>query len=302
MLMISNFRQSVALGVLKAVKNQTVFPVIHSFMLVPNFGESPDLFYSADKISMSALDIVNVYQLTPSHPQFENSISKALVSSETNNLITAPGSQLLAARTDLEIQSPTKAYARLQIVLSLKPQTSPFVEENEKVKFETLVIPTLPNGIRPVAVLDFRIDLSQGAQKKPELIVQLGELQSFGAGEFIIKVENRKTSVPRLEGRANKSGTKFVAVTIGFENLKFDLETMNLSEINTVTRAGIRIGSSQFVVGGFRLESVDQEFQKEINSKIDAEVEAAKKTSADAIEIKLISLELMNELLERILK
>lgn len=302
LLMISNFRQSVAMGVQRAVAQQQIFPVRHSFMLVPNFGTAPDLFYSDEKISMSGTEVVNIYQMTPSHPKFESSITESLKKIEDANLIRAPGSQLLAARTDLQIESPEKMTARLQVVLSLSPSVSPFTETNEKVRFERLVIPHLPDGRRPVAILDFRLDLSKKEQVPPELTVQLGEFESFRAGEFKVWQDNRRAAVPRLEGVANKTGTKFIAINIGFETLRFNLETLSLSQIDTVTRAGVKIGSSQFVVGGFHLESVDKEFQNEINKKIVQEVENAKKKAASSIESQLMSINLMNLLFERILK
>lgn len=271
-------------------------------MLMPNLSAPQDVFYSSEKISMSATDIVNIFSMTPSHPKFQEAITTALKAPETMSLIKAPGSQLLAARTDLEITSVSEATARLQVVLVLEPQTSPFHESNEKVKFERLVIPELSGARRPVAVLDFKIDLSQQKSIPPELTIHLGELDKFENGEFLIKVQGRRASVPRLEGQANKAGAKFVAVNIGFEVLKFNLETLQLSAIDTVTRAGIRLGQSQFVVGGFHLESVDQEFQKEINSKIDGEVKKAKDKAAESIDSGLVTRKWLALLLERILQ
>jgi hypothetical protein len=54
--------------------------------------------------------------------------------------------------------------------------------------------------------------------------------------------------------------------------MQFDLAQLQLSSIKTITQPGLRIGKSSFVLKGFHVSSVDQQFQAEINKKIDAEV------------------------------
>lgn len=300
LLMISNLKTQLSAGLKTVAANNTMLPLTHSFMLVPNFDQRTDLFYGSEKISMSASEVVNVISMTPTHPRFDAKITQALKDVHSQDLIKTPGSELIAARTDVLVKSVDKTLVTVQVLLALDSLNTEFVEENDQVKFERLIIPENTSA-PPVALLTFEFDISQNP-KNPTLNVQLGAFDRYEGGKFLISDKDRNKSIPRLDGRANKTGLKFVAIQIGFTNLQFDLVQAQLTSINTITRPGLKFGKSSFVVGGFKISSVDQQFETEINKKIDAEIGKAIQNGQQAIESKLMSKEVMDLLLSKLLQ
>jgi hypothetical protein len=300
MLMVSNLRTDMLKGLKKAVTDDGVLPLTHSFMLIPNMSQTDNTFYDNDKISMSSDELVNVLTLTPSHPKFSEKLTETIKKSRNDHFLVVPGSKLLAAKSDITVTSTNNAQITIQILLALNPNTAPFSEKNEKVEFQKVVIPD-NKEYPPSAILTFTIDLSNQA-KAPTLLVELGHFDRYDYGSFLIDPKVSKKSQPRLEGKVAKKGLGFVAVQIGFERLKFDLSTLNLTEINTITKPGLKIGKSAFVIGGFNIASVDKEFETEINNTIDSEISKAIQKGSDYVDSQLMNKNVMESLLKQIMK
>ena len=300
LLMASNLQTEVSKGVKASAVNAQILPLTHSFLLIPALTDNNDLFYSADKVSMGSGEIANVLTLVPGHRDFDTKLTEALNAAREKRLLVVPGSHLLAARSDITVESTSKSLITLQVLLALDAVSSPFKEENEKVKFQTLVIPKNEKA-PPAALLTFQIEAS-AKPASPTLDVELGSFEKYENGKFLINGTAKTGSVPRLEGIAAKAGLKWVAVQIEFSRLKFDLAKLALVNINTITRPGLKLGGSSFVVGGFHVSSVDSEFQSEINKKIDAEVQTAIQKGKDKVDSQLMSKNVIEQLLKKVLE
>lgn len=300
MLFTSNLRKEIFDTLQASTLSTGLLPYNHGFLLIPTLEQSEDLFYGSEKISMSATDVVNVLGFSPTVKNFDSKLTQGLKAALGQEMFSLPGSQLLAARSDITISSTSQANIKVQLVVKLDSLTTPFLEKNEKVEFKQLVIPSV-QGTPSVAILTFDIDVNANP-KNPTLQVELGGFDKYENGQFLISNQNRADLVPRLEGNANKKGLKWVAIKIGFESLKFDLNQLQLTSLNTITRPGLQIGKSAFVVGGFHIDSVDTEFKNEVNKKIDAEVQTAINKGQEAIDSGLVTKKVIETILSSVLK
>ena len=186
-------------------------------------------------------------------------------------------------------------WVKIKTLLAIKKTTSDF--ENRvpgKVHLKKVVIPALAdNDIN--AVMEIDIDLSPKA-KFYDLTMHFGEFDQFinfaeakkinekalkasdrvDLFDFTIKKKGRQKAAPRLEGNADKPGLRRVALNFSFADLKMDLTTQSLTELDTLLSAGLRIKGKNYTFGAFNLSGVDSEFQNEINNTIQTEIKKTK--------------------------
>jgi len=265
------------------VGDQSIWPLAQEIVLTPWLDKKDNLFYGVDKISMDSAHLVNVLGVTPSSLGFDKKLTTAVQEFQkrsTGNL-TDPA-YLLGFSGHLHLDPKRESLLTLRVLLGLKPERMKFEKINDQVKLEQLVIPETDHG-GPVAALTFNIGLSPNSAA-PTLDITFGEFDKFEDGSFVILATNQEKSTPRLVGTLNKNGLKWIATHFAFKKMTLDLEQKHLSDLEMLTSAGINIGGAQFTVGGFSVQSVDQQFQAEINNTIDAEVKKAIRTGKDKIE------------------
>ena len=256
------------------------FPFIHDTYLIPWSEKRENLFYDADKVSMQSTELVNVLAQAKFQDRFADKLTENIRVLQKSSAGSTDPVVLLALRSFLMLQKD-KATLTLRVLLALKPRTEPFVQENEKAKFQKLVIPALAGsrpalpGSWPVVSLLFSFDLGE-AKTVATCKAEFGEFVRFDpkvAGNFVLS-DNRVEASPRLVGQAAVL-KKWVPVEISFSNLRFDMQTLKVDALETLVSPGIRFGLGYFGVQGLHMKSVDQEFQAEINRNIQKEIDKA---------------------------
>jgi len=115
------------------------------------------------------------------------------------------------------------------------------------------------------------------------LIVNFGDFDRYAEGFFLLDKSNLRLTGPRIEGTVNKNYVKKVGINFMFSTLVFNLKTLDLVTLKTMISPGLRIKGTNFTRGAFHVESIDTEFQNEINKTIDSEIDKAVKTGEDKI-------------------
>ncbi len=260
------------------ITDHTYFPLIQDIFLVPWNQKERDLFYSADKISMNEGEVVNVLGVAPATPSFDRKLTEDIKKFQTKLYKTSETAFLLGLRSFLWVHYDERDFKKeaaaarltLRVLLGLKGGLFPFKEENDRVKLDKAIVPEIPDT-GSVASLTFDIDLSQ-KPNPPLLHIEFGDFEKFENGDFVLVAKGKEKVAPRLEGIVNKPGLKKVAVNFSFEKLTFNLETQKVTALETLVSPGLRIGTTNYVVGALHLEDVDKEFKAEINKTIEAEV------------------------------
>jgi len=256
-------------------------PVNFEVRLIPWTSTPPSI--GEDKITIFSDSLTNMLGMSLNTPPFDTYVLE-----ETKKLqaILFPqvkaAAFLLGMNTKIQIMKGTDSHAFIKILLCIKPSQSPFKQSNEKVDFQTLVVPDqLTNGI--VAELSLDVNLTDVAQA-PTLSVQFGELQAIEKGIYILNQQKNKEIFPYLEGKVKKLGPfKDVNTKFLFPLMKLNLETLKVSQLDTLVTPTLSVLGAQFVVKGFRIESVNQEFSNEINKMLEEELQKAQTDHAPVI-------------------
>ena len=272
-----------------SITDSSIFPLIQDAYIAPWTDKKKDPFYSAQKISMSALELVNVLGISPGSERFDKTLTDNIKALQSKlHQTSGDPTYLLGIRRFLWLsvdennaKKEVKAFLTLRVLLGLKPGYFPFSEENDRVKLDRVAIPDI-SGRGSCASLTFEIDLSQ-KPVPPLLHVEFGDFEKFEQGDFIIGESGRHNVAPRLEGVVNKPGLKHVAVNFSFRKLTFDLTTQRVSSLETLVSPGIRVGTTNHVLGALSVASVNDEFKGEINKTIEAEVKKSGNTLLNKI-------------------
>lgn len=266
------------------------FPLASEAWLVPWTETSTDVFYNANKISISPTEAANVLTALPGSEGFNKVISEKIQKLRTK-LRAQPNTPvfLLASRYFMFI-APGKSRLSINLLIGLAPFSGPFEKDDPKVKFKTVVVPDIP-GKGLTAAVTFSVPLEQS--EAPIVKVAFGDFKAYEKGVFAMETSGAAKAVPRLEGTANKTGTRWIALNFGFKDLALNLQTAQIDQISTLVSPGLKIGKANWTVGGIHAESIDQTFQDEINKTIDTELQGAIDKGNDQVLDGLLSKEVL---------
>src|SRR5690606_46244 len=118
-------------------------------------------------------------------------------------------------------------------------------------------------------------DIPLFADTTPKLHLEFGKFDRYAEGAYITADTDRAKSAPRLEGKANKPGVGWIGLNFSFKKLTLDVRRAQVSNLSTLLSTGLRVGDSNFVVGGLSVNSIDESFQQEINNTIDDQIKDA---------------------------
>lgn len=280
MALAGNARQSLATD-LRSVFNvrNAQFPQVSEAWLLPWPEEPSELFYDADKISASPTRAANVVKTLPGSENFPPKFNELVrIMQNARHAKHDEPAYLIAARYFLFVM-PGRTRLTVRLLIGLNPTAQPFVKEDEQVKFSKLVVPgTADTGITAAVTIEIPID-----DGKPTLHLAFGEFKGLEKGIFVVEEQGRAKKAPRLEGQLNKRGAGWVALDFAFQELTFDLATMQVENLSALVSPGIKIGGTKWTVGGIRASSVDQAFQTEINNTIDGQIRSAINSGNQAI-------------------
>ncbi len=266
------------------------FPLVSEAWLVPWTEPAGEVFYDANKISLSPAEAANVLRAVPGSAAFAQKLAERIQILRSKLRAEADTAAYpLAARYVLFV-APKQSTLTIRILVGLKPHQGPFEKADDKVKFRRVVVPDVP-GKGVTAALTISVPLDR--EEAPELKVAFGDFVGMDAGNFAMSSNTIAQTAPRLEGEANKRGTGWVALNFAFQELQFNLRTVQLEQLSTIVSPGLKVGSARWTVGGIRAASVDQAFQAEINRTIDGELKSALERGNDQILSGLLTRDLL---------
>jgi len=266
-------------------------PLDFEVRLIPWTSTPPSI--GEEKITLFSDSLTNILGLSLNTPPFD-----AYVLEETKKLQSMLFHQengpafLLGMNTKIQILKDADSRATIKILLCIRPSEYPFKQSNNKVDFKTLVVPDkLANGINAELTIDLNLT---NVDETPTLLVQFGELQDIKQGIYSLDQQKKKGIFPFLEGTVKKVGPfKDVSTKFLFPLMKLDLETLKVSKLDTLIVPTLNVLGAQFVVKGFRIESVNQEFSNEINKILEEELQKVQKNHAPDILDGLMSKEII---------
>lgn len=277
--------------------NYSLFPFVHEIFLIPWNEKRGDLFYGAEKITVEPSKYVNILGTNPKSSEFSKKLTgeiKALQSKFYQS--SALPVQLLGLRYRIWIDpfanGEFSRVLKLQVLLGLKPRKEPYVNNTDKMNLYELEIPDLGDR-QPVAVLNLDLPLMNAATD-PKLKIELGDFQEYsnasGDGEFKLVPTGRNKSTPKLHGYLPHKNLSKVGIDFSFNQMEFNLKTLNLSALDLLVSPGLHLKNANFTIGGFNVESVDKEFQGEINKTLDQQIQNAIKQGKSQLENGLMKL------------
>lgn len=277
-------------GSIPALKKVMSGPLIREYLFIP-WKKKGNTFYDSDKVSIAQIDSMKGLAPTGSSDGFARVLTRYLKEFQEEAFKNSNHPvYLLAMRQFFYIDMKGKSSVHLRILLGVKPNpdaVAEFLNENDQVKFDRVVLPpvkksggdyvavTYPEEKRGM-VASLLLSFPLGDSGKPTLEANLGSFKEYKDGNFVVEDGTGQKYVPRLEGQAkipHLNFVKFVAFNPGFAQLKMDLSTQQLTELDTILGAGIRIGKVNYIVPwSFKNEGVNEQFQTEINKTIKAEI------------------------------
>jgi hypothetical protein len=256
------------------------FPIVAEAWIIPWTEARTDIFYDGSKISLSATEAANVLKALPGSDGFNKKLTES-VQTLRAKFRTEEKSPvfLLAARHFLFI-APGKSRLTIRLLIGLQPYSGDFKKDDPKVKFSKVVVPDIPGkGITAALTIDIPIEENEA----PTISMAFGDYKGLEKGNFVMEDSGAAKVTPRLEGTANKPGTGFVALNFAFKNMSLNLRTVQLDQISTLVSPGLAVGKARWTIGGIHAESIDQIFQKEINTTIDTSIKGAIDNANDTI-------------------
>ena len=247
-------------------------PAISEAMIIPWLQAREDVFYDAEKISISPTEVVNVLGASASSDRFAEKLTEDIKALQAKLYRESDQPVYLLAARHFLFVSPNQTKLTVRVLLGLKKFETAFSKEDPRVKFSKIAIPDV-EGEGAVASVMFEVGI--GDNEPPKLHLEFGKFGKYEKGNFVIAEDGIAKAAPRLEGQANKPGTGWIALNFSFKKLTLNMRTAQLSSLNTLLSPGLRVGGSNFVVGGFGIQSIDQSFQTEINNTIDASIRDA---------------------------
>ncbi len=180
---------------------------------------------------------------------------------------------------------------KTQLLLGLNPAEIPFSQANDQVSFSHLVVPqTLPIAAPPVMSVQFNQSV-RAARTRPTMNVEFGPLKGWNPSIGKLKIElgetrslcdGRSSSTPYLKGQLGAravgnatmaSAIQGLPVNFYLYDLNVDLLSSRVTTMNLAIGAGFRVGGSRFIFGCVNAESIDQQFQSEVNKTIESQVQ-----------------------------
>lgn len=271
-----------------------VFPMVSDVYLIPWQTEERNLFYSADKISMSPDGVANVLISSNNSEKFEAQVTAQIKELQQLRFSTENPVYLLGLRGFIFVNPRGESNLRISTLLALKPGNIPFTQSNDQITFEKIYI---PGNAQSPAVVKLSLNIPLFKLQAPTLEAEFGEFEAFSKGNFNLKERSRQNMSPSMEGKSAKGS---IPLSFGFSSLKFDLETLNVSDLNLLTSLGYLSKRGRLPIGGFKVSSVNQQFQQEINNTLNAEVQKAREAGQEAVESRIFSNEILKEALESI--
>jgi hypothetical protein len=275
---VGNIQQELAV---KLSKIKLENDIEYNVMLVP-WDEKIQLpFYKADKVSMSANEAANFLGSSPRTSGFNEKLTAKMKSLQNQFFLygNEPVS-LISMMFTLTLKKSGEKDLLVQVLTQLKEAVIPFNNTNDKVVLDKIVIPAISQ--KGVSGL-FTFDIDLNAKTDPKLIVNFGDFDRYAEGFFLLDKSNLRLTGPRIEGLVNKNYLKKVGINFMFSTLIFNLKTLDLVNLKTMISPGLRIKGTNFTRGAFHVESIDTEFQNEINKTIDSEIDKAVKGGEDKI-------------------
>lgn len=280
--------------------------------LIPYQDESRNLFYSSEKISMSPENLTNVLGASRDSSKFEKTVTEQIKALQALRADTINPVFLLGLKSSILINdkkacgSDIDSCLKVTALLALKatgPEGIPFTQANDQVAFEKIVIPgTRENMATANMSLVIPLVKASGAEagKGPWLEVEFGEFESFVDGSFKLKEARRQDMAPGMQGKAKLVAGATAPVTFSFSSLIFDLEKQEVEGLNVLTSLGYLSKRGRLPIGGFKVQSVNTQFQAEINKTIEGEIKALEDQAVAAAEDKLQYAPLLKEALSSI--
>lgn len=266
-------------------------PAVSEAYLIPWLAEKDDLFYDNEKISMDAAEVANVIKAMPGSDAFAKHLTDDIKALQKKLYGSSQDPWFLLSARHLLFVAPGKSRLMVRVLVGLKPTEVPFTKTDDRVKFNKMKVPDLQErGV--VASLLFDADL-ETPNATPKLTVEFGDFAAYEKGNFTVDAATQAKYAPRLEGQANKTGTSWVALNFNFQKVTIDMRTAQVASISTLLSPGLRVAGSNWVVGGLRVQSIDQSFQTEINNTIDQQLKTALDQANDKIFDGMMSKEIM---------
>lgn len=283
-------------------------PYEGSVYLIPYQDESRNLFYSSEKITMTPGQVTNILMTSRTSEKFEKTVTEQIKKLQSLRANSANPVFLLGVKSSIFINNTSGCGAEIEsclkvnVLLALKPTGAsgiPFTQANDQVTFERIVIPGSPES-QSTANMKFVIPLvkanGSAASKAPWLEVEFGEFESFAKDTFKLKESGRQNMSPAMEGK----GKNFIPLTFSFSSLKFDLENQKVEGLNVLTSLGFVSKRGRLPIGGFKVKTVNTQFEAEINKTIETEIAALEQQAVDAAEERLKYAPIFNEALTTI--
>ncbi len=289
--------------------HQMTAPFESAVYLIPFQSENRNLFYSASKISMSPDQVSNVLMTSKDSTKFEATVTEQIKALQALRSNTPNPLFLLGIQSTILINNSkcagVKSCLKVNALVALKPTGPagiPFTQANDQVTFENIVIPGSSTNLATARLLlTIPLTKTNDAQSKfkaPTLEVEFGEFESYSQGQFKLKESGRQNMAPGMQGKFKNKG--FAKLTFSFSSLIFDLENQNVRGLNILTSLGYVSKRGRLPIGGFKVKSVNTQFEDEINKTIDAEIKAVTDSAEQNIESKLQYTPLLKEALQTI--
>jgi hypothetical protein len=298
MALVDSARKSLADGLAPVLQDSSnKFPVVSEAWLLPWTEETTDFSYDRDKISLSPTETANVLKALPGSDGFNKNVSERIQKLRTKlKADTKTPVFLLASRYFLFV-NPGKSRLTIRTLVGLQPYSGPFEKDDPKVKFDKVTVPDLP-GKGITAAITFDIPLEEN--DPPMVTAVFGDFRALEKGNFEMDASGGAKTSPRLEGKANKTGTRWIALNFAFRDMSVNLRTAQLDQLTTLVSPGLKVGKGRWTVGGIHAESIDTTFQTEINNTIDGEIKKAMTNANDTILDGLLTKDMLEQAFTKI--
>ncbi|MCX6119374.1 MAG: hypothetical protein NT027_17685 [Proteobacteria bacterium] len=284
-------------SLLKEVKSiETVpdlkFPHVHDTWLIPWPQEEKDGFYSNEKLSASSTEIANILSINPGSESFYKKSTESIKKLQASDFKNSESPFFLLGIRSFIFLNPGSSKITFRVLLGLKPATKPFDQTNESVKLSQLIVPEIKErGI----VSSFRFEIPLNEKETPMMYVEFGDFDRIEDGDFKINPTGQAKASPRLAGNVNKTGLSKVKVDFNFARIAFNLRQLQITSLDSLLKPGFDIGKVSFRSFAMNIDSVDKQFQNEINSTIDTEVINTASSQANQATAGVINKELVTK-------
>lgn len=252
-------------------------------------GDVPYRPYSTDKYAVyeNLPSVENAYKT--SHDFFVTDAYQGQLKL-VESLSASKNPFFMSMSIDLDLQvNAAQSKLTTQVVVGMPTNKSvPFNQANEQIQFTTMQFPALKtlNGIVSQYPCAF-VTISQNLAASPmQMNIQFGPLGTYSADGVWTRPNgiDYREFTPKLAGKAKVKGVQLIPVDFNIYNLNVNVETQTISDLDL--RLWVKLISKIPGVGMINKETIDQQFETEINKTIKSEIlkqkEALKAKGLDA--------------------